>query len=95
MGFKSNSSLATSLHVPLPALKFVVQSLAANVEFSSQSDSFIPTPLENCDDNLETEEYDDWDNFQSFPASNLAISKETNECETNKEDGSKQGNIPC
>jgi len=89
---ESNSSLATSLPVPLPAPKLVVQSLAANLEFSSQSDSFIPTShLEKCDDNLETEEDDDWDNFQSFPASNLVISEETNGCET-EEDASKEGN---
>lgn len=88
---ESNSSLATSLPVPLPAPKLVAQSLSANVEFSSQSNSFTPSShLENCDDNLETEEDDDWDNFQSFPASNLVISEETNGCET-EEDASKEG----
>lgn len=88
---ESNSSLATSLPVPLPVPKLVSQSLSANVEFSSQSESFIRSShLENCDDNLETEEDDDWDNFQSFPASNLVISEETNGCET-EEDASKEG----
>lgn len=92
VGQESNSSLATSLPVPLPASKVVVHSLDANVEFSSQSDSFIPAShLEKCDDNPETEEDDDWDDFQSFPASNLAISEETNGCETG-EDASKEGN---